>query len=172
MVLTTATRAEKSGLGEEATPQLLSALGNERLRVLGQMVGLLTRSQPHQSMTIGDIKRGLIAPIMLGQYVLAGRSADEGAGSPPVAALLWARVSDAVDTRLAAAKSARIDLASDEWKSGDIVWLTEAVGDLRLVPKMVARLRATDPTIRAIRVAAAASDGTVTVRTLDALDSA
>lgn len=161
--------AGQSNADTEPSPQLLAALGNERLRVLGQIVGLLTRSQPHQSMTIGDVKSGLIAPIMLGQYVLAGRPQEDGAGSPPVAALLWARVSDTVDARLTAAKSARIDLAPGEWKSGDIVWLTEAVGDLRLVPKMVARLRATDPTIRAIRVASPSNGGTITVRTLDAL---
>lgn len=161
--------AERSDAVSEPTPQLLAALGNERLRVLGQLVGLLTRSQPHQSMTIADIKRGLIAPIMLGQYVLAGRQTDENAGSSPVAALLWARVSDTVDARLTAAKSARIELASNEWRSGDIVWLTEAVGDLRLIPNMVARLRATDPTIRTIRVASPSSDGTMTVRTLDAV---
>ena len=131
------------------------------------IVGLLTRSQPHQSMTVSDIKRGLIAPIMLGQYILAGRSAAEGAGSPPVAVLIWAKVSDAVDQRLTAANSARIELASDEWNSGNIVWLTEAVGDLRLVPQMVARLRSADPTIQAIRVASSQGDGTIAVRTLD-----
>lgn len=167
MVGSTGALAEKGAEGGEPTPQLLAALGNERMRVLGQIVGLLTRSQAHQSMTIADIKRGLIAPIMLGQYILAGRSHEEGAGSPPVAVLIWARVSDSVDQRLTAAQSAKIDLAPDEWKSGDIVWLTEAAGDLRLVPQMVVRLRATDPTIRAIRVASPAGDGTIAVRTLD-----
>ncbi len=159
--------ADQGAAAAEPSPQLLAALGNERMRVLGQIVGLLTRSQPHQSMTIADIKRGLIAPIMLGQYVLAGRPSEEGAGSPPVAVLIWARVSDAVDQRLAAAQSAKIELASGEWRSGDIVWLTDAAGDLRLVPQMVTRLRATDPTIRAIRVASPAGDGKIAVRTLD-----
>lgn len=159
--------AEQMVAGGEPTPQLLAALGNERVRVLGQIVGLLTRSQPHQSMTVADIKRGLIAPIMLGQYILAGRSNEGGGGAPPAAVLLWARVSDAVDERLAAAQSARIELTSQEWNGGDIVWLTEAAGDLRLVPQMVARLRAADPSIRAIRVASPAGDGTIAIRTLE-----
>lgn len=150
----------------EPTPQLLAALGNERMRVLGQIVGLLTRSAPHQSMTIGDIKKGLLAPIMLGQYMLAGRGKDDTTGSVPVTALIWARVSDQVDQRLMQARSAAINLAAEEWQSGDIVWLTEAVGDLRAVPEMVERLRSTDPRIRAIRVAATGADGKVTIRTL------
>jgi hemolysin-activating ACP:hemolysin acyltransferase len=167
MVQSTGAFAERSAEAGEPTPQLLAALGNERMRALGQIVGLLTRSAHHQTMTIADIKRGLIAPIMLGQYILAGRSNEGGAGSPPVAALIWARVSEAVDQRLTAAQSARIELAPDEWNTGDIVWLTEATGDLRLVPQMVVRLRATDPTIRAIRVASPAGDGKIAVRTLD-----
>jgi hemolysin-activating ACP:hemolysin acyltransferase len=150
----------------ELTPQLLAALGKERTRALGQIVGLLTRSAPHQTMTIADIKHGLLAPIMLGQYLLAGRTSEETSGAPPAAALIWARVSEAVDQRLATAGTAKIRLTSQECRSGEIVWLTEAAGDLRLIPKMVARLRASDPSIHTIRVAVPAADGSITVRTL------
>jgi hemolysin-activating ACP:hemolysin acyltransferase len=158
--------ASNAAHDSEATPQLLAALGNERIRVLGQIVGLLTRSAAHQNMTIADIKTGLLAPVMLGQYMLAGRSNDHATGSVPVTALIWARVSDQVDQRLTQTASAAIDLSAEEWRSGDIVWLTEAVGDLRAIPEMIERLRSTDTKISAIRVASPGVDGKITVRTL------
>lgn len=158
--------AGAAGAGQDNESALLAALGNERMRALGQMVGLLTRSAPHQSMTIGDVKAGLIAPLLLGQYMLAGNAVAAGGAVAPTTALIWARVATDVDQRLANLKSTRITLAPAEWNGGCIVWMTEAFGDLRLLPDMIARLRQSDWLDKTVRIVSRGSDGVVAVRTL------
>ena len=54
-------------------------------------------------------------------------------------------------------------LKPDEWKSGDILWLVDAVGEGRIVEAMLKRLVATEWKGREARMRVRAPDGTFRV---------
>jgi hemolysin-activating ACP:hemolysin acyltransferase len=68
----------------------------------------------------------------------------EGAILPsPFAVALWAFVSPEVDRRLSEDTNLPVRLAADEWQSGNIFWIVDAVGDPTIVPAFLEELVAT-----------------------------
>ncbi|TDN21111.1 toxin-activating lysine-acyltransferase, partial [Lactobacillus crispatus] len=61
----------------------------------------------------------------------------------PYAAALWAKVSPEVDRRLSVDKTLPLRLAADEWQSGDILWIIDAVGHPDIVPAFLEEFTAT-----------------------------
>ena len=55
----------------------------------------------------------------------------------PVALVLWARVSAEIDARLSAAPRHPIRLHPNEWQSGDVIWIIDAVGEPKAVQQCV-----------------------------------
>lgn len=157
-----------AGSSADAEARKRVVMANQRTRALGQIVALLTRSEVHQRMTVADIKSSIVPPVLLGQFVFAGRSMGEGAGAVPVTALLWARVSVEADQRLLQSDKVRPEIAANEWASGPVVWLTDAAGDLRALPQMIERLCQNEWKGHMVRIASRGADGVRTVRTLNA----
>jgi len=62
----------------------------------------------------------------------------------PVAVALWARVSDAIDARLAGSLDKPVDLRPAEWSTGENYWLMAMAGDPRAVPAFLGQLEARD----------------------------
>ncbi len=94
---------------------------------LGQVVSVLLRSPIYRHLTIGDLEWLVIPAIQAGQFsILETR----GAVDRPLGVALWASVSQAVDRRLTAQKTAGLvpfRLAPADWRSGDILWLMDLI---------------------------------------------
>lgn len=96
--------------------------------MLGDIVSVLAVSPSHRNLRVSDLTRAVLPALASGQYKIA-LGQDEITGySRPVATVLWARVSSTVDQRLAANIAAGVQIAADEWISGDTLWIVEAAG--------------------------------------------
>jgi len=123
---------------EEAKRQ--AAIAIRHSLAFAQMVSVLMRSPHYKHYTLADLEWLVIPPLLTGQFSLAEARAQEGGPSIAVAVVLWASVSPEVDKRLSENLSAPIRLRPDEWRSGDILWLVDAVGDARVVPQFLKQL--------------------------------
>jgi len=85
---------------------------------LGEMCWLLSQSPNHRhALFCADLEWLVMPPLMQGQYRLFY------AEGRPVGVALWAFVSDTVEQRLAGGGR----IGSEDWRSGDRVWLVEIV---------------------------------------------
>lgn len=104
-----------------------------------QIVTVLMRSPVHKHLSLADLEWLVFPPLMTGQFAVAEAKQKEG-GSVPAAVVLWASVSSEVDKKLSENLQAPIKLRPDEWKSGNHLWLVEAVGDARVLPELLKQL--------------------------------
>ena len=86
--------------------------------MLGEIVWLMSQSQAHRKIAIGDLDRVVAPAIANGQYRVFR------AGKKPVGVAFWAFVSEETDKRLLAGGG---PLQAGEWKSGEILWLVEVI---------------------------------------------
>ena len=84
--------------------------------------------------------------------------------SVPVAVAVWATVSAEVDKKLSENLHVPIRLRPDEWQSGDILWLIDAVGDPRVVPQLLRQLVETAFKGREAKMLARAENGKMIVQ--------
>jgi cytolysin-activating lysine-acyltransferase len=94
----------------------------------GGVVGLLMRSPAHRHFTLTDLEWYLLPPLALGQFMV-GETRLQNGQALPLALVLWARVSAEVDARLSAEVRHPVRLQPNEWQSGDVYWILDAVGD-------------------------------------------
>jgi len=86
--------------------------------ILGEIIWLMTRSPNHRYFFISDLEWMVMQPVSLGQFrVFHG---DEY----PVGVLFWAYVNEEVENRL---KLGVTKLSPADWKSGDRLWLVDAI---------------------------------------------
>jgi hemolysin-activating ACP:hemolysin acyltransferase len=143
-----------------------AAAARRSTAAFGQIMALMMRSPQHQRVTVGDL-RGLVAPIVMsGQYALAGKRFQQGGFARPVAAVLWARVSDAVDQRLTAAAAGPLTLDRSEISSGNSIWIIDVLGDGQMIQGMIKRLAETQWKGQQIKLRTVDQDKTVSVRTI------
>jgi hemolysin-activating ACP:hemolysin acyltransferase len=89
---------------------------------------VLSRSPVHKHYSLADIEWMVMPPVATGQSYVVEIADKERGFRAPIAAVTWALVSQEVDTRLREAAGQRVRLRPDEWKSGEIGWLIDAVG--------------------------------------------
>src|SRR5215470_6954575 len=133
-----------------------------------QIVSVLMRSPRYRHYTLGDLEWLVVPALATGQWRVVGAQSKQNGVSIPVAVALWAMVSAEVDKKLSENLHVPIRLRPDEWKSGDILWLVDAVGDPRAVPQVLKQLLETSFKGREAKVRAAGEDGKITVRRLGA----
>jgi hemolysin-activating ACP:hemolysin acyltransferase len=131
-----------------------------------QIVALLMRSPAHKHHTLADLEWLVFPPLLSGQFAVAEARNKDGQAVGPAAALLWASVSPEVDRRLSANLNAPIRLSASEWKSGDILWLVDAVGDARVVEAILKGLSEKTFKGRAVKMRSRGKDNKVTVTTI------
>ena len=86
--------------------------------ILGEIIWMMTRSPNHRYFFISDLEWMVMQPVSLGQFrVFHG---DEY----PVGVLFWAYVNEEVENRL---KLGVTKLSPSDWKSGDRLWLVDAI---------------------------------------------
>ena len=136
-----------------------------------QIVSLLMRSAQHKRYPIGALEWLVIPPLLTGQFSIAEARSKQSGASAPVAVVLWARVSPEVDKRLSENLDRPIQLRPREWRSGDLLWVVEAVGDARVLPPLLKRLGESTFKGREVKVRRRGADGKVAVSTLKAMVS-
>ena len=133
-----------------------------------QIVSVLMRSPYHKHLALSDLEWLVLPPLLAGQFGVGQASARKGAPTLPAAVALWARVSPDVDKRLSENANVPIRLRPDEWRSGDILWLVEIVGDPRVVPQLMKRLGDTAFKGRDVKIRARGEDGKPVAKTVAA----
>jgi cytolysin-activating lysine-acyltransferase len=109
--------------------QVGAALSKLFAASIGDVVVVLSRSPAHKHYSLADIEWKVLPPLAAGQFYVAEAADKERGFRAPVAVLTWALVSEEVDRRLSeqgVGRGAR--LRPDEWQSGEIAWLIDAVG--------------------------------------------
>ncbi len=142
---------------------------SQRLAVaVGELVGLMLRSQRHRERRIADLRWLAMPAIRLGQYAMVTAQSKSHGYTAPVAAVLWARVSETIDKRLSESLAEPIRLGPREWRSGEILWLVDAIGDDAAIAALVKRLRSKEWMGKAVKARVTDAKGEVKVRTIQA----
>jgi len=131
-----------------------------------QIVSLLMQSPLYRHYAIADLEWLVIPPLASGMFALAEAKAQADGPGFPVAAVLWASVSEDVDRRLSENVTAPIRLRPDEWRSGERMWVIAAIGDPRVTQGLLQQLRTTAFKDRDVKVRQAGDGGKLEVRTL------
>lgn len=103
-----------------------------KLPILGPALWLYARDPVKKFMFLGDTDWAVLPPIILDQCRLYTK------GGLPYAFITWAYVSDAVDERL---RSSQPKIAPHEWKSGEHIWLIDAVAPFGQLDETLKELR-------------------------------
>jgi hemolysin-activating ACP:hemolysin acyltransferase len=98
--------------------------------ILGQILTLMLQSPNHRHYSLSDLEWMVLPPLKFGQVAMAETKPDQSGSSLPMAVVFWASVSPEVDRRISSNLSAPIRLRPDEWRSGDILWIADMVGDM------------------------------------------
>ena len=101
--------------------------------VLGEVVWLMSQSALHKQFFISDLEWFVMTPVLLQQFRMFY------ADDRPVGVLLWAFVSDEVEARLSQGIT---KLRPRDWKSGDKLWIVEAIAPFGGAEEMVKDLKA------------------------------
>jgi hemolysin-activating ACP:hemolysin acyltransferase len=106
-----------------------------------RIVSVLSQSPHYKHYTLSDLEWLVVPPILTGQCAVMEATVNDH--QVPVSAALWASVSEEVDKRLSESLLTPIRLRPDEWRSGEILWLIDAVGDPRAIPHLLRQLQET-----------------------------
>ncbi len=136
-----------------APPQLSSELSAEFKRraakskqlqaSFGEIVGLLMRTPKLEKMPLSYLEQMVVPAITTGQFMIAEAQAKKSGFVTPVAAVLWASVSEEIDRRLSDKTAEAVKLDPKDWKSGDIPWVIVAAGDQRVIKVLLQRIQET-----------------------------
>jgi cytolysin-activating lysine-acyltransferase len=113
-----------------------------------------------------DLEWLVVPAVLNGQFFIAEAQLKGNGMVAPVGVVLWASVSPAVDQRLAAAPSSPLRLQPAEWRSGEHLWVIEAIGDGDVVQAMLKRKLEKDWTSRTVKMRVRDKAGVMQVGTL------
>ncbi len=88
----------------------------------------------------------------------------------PIAVVLWARVSSEVDRRLSDTENETTALNINEWRSGNIPWIIEAIGERKALGKLLHQLVTTVFKTTPPKMRTTGADGKPTVGRLERVD--
>ncbi len=140
-----------------------AAMAREVSANFGQVVSLFMRSRSHRFQMLADLEYLVVPAIATRQFRVAeGVSAEAGLVAP-VAAVIWASVSAEVDQRLAQALDQPIRLKPEEWKSGDIVWIVDTVGEPKAINALLQHLKQNEMKDSRVKMRVMGKDGKPTL---------
>ncbi len=152
--------AGSSATSEEQELRARRALGAKMVVAsFGEIVSLLMRSSAYKHFSLSDLEWLVIPPVLTQQFVLAAARKGESGIPAPIAVALWASVSSEVDEKLMTMTSGPLRLRPDEWKSGDILWLIDAIGPPQVLGDLVDNLHKNVFKGRPLKVRARGEDG-------------
>jgi hemolysin-activating ACP:hemolysin acyltransferase len=162
--------AEAAAAAKSLPPEELKKRAEASQRVataVGEIVTLMVRSPRHRDHKLADLRWRVLPAVRTGQYALIQAQSKSHGLVAPVATVLWASVSADVDKRLSEQLGEPIRLGPREWKSGDILWLIDAIGDDRAVAALVQRLRAKEWKDKPVKARVTDREGQVKVRLIE-----
>lgn len=116
-----------------------AAVSKAVMAAFGEIVTVLMRTQEHRGKSLSDLEWLAVPAVTTGQFALAEAQSKTNGMMAPVGLILWASVSPEVDARLRAELASGLTLKPNEWRSGDILWVVEAVGDPKILQAMLQR---------------------------------
>lgn len=134
----------------------------------GQVVSVLMRAPHYKHYSLADLEWMVVPPLVTSQFSIVEAQSRKNGMSAPVCVVLWANVSAEVDARLSASPGEQIRLKPNEWRSGDILWVIDAIGDARAVTAVLKRLRENEWQGRAVKIRTRTKEGKAVVRVLEA----
>jgi cytolysin-activating lysine-acyltransferase len=153
--------------GPEIQPQSNRVVMNQQM-VLAQIITLMLQSPNYRHFSLSDLEWMVFPPLKLGQVAMAEAKPDQSGSRQPLAVMFWAAVSAEVDKRIASNLSAPIRLRPDEWRSGDILWIADMIGDMNAGHMLIKNVLATTLAGRSVRVRSLDSDGRPILLEIDA----
>lgn len=117
-----------------------------RLRAahFADIISVLMRSPAYNEMSLGQLRQRIVPPFLANQYVIAhAKQKDGGKPAFPAGVAFWAQVSDEIDARLTNEPGTAAQLAPQEWKSGNNLWIIEIVSPQNLAPMIINQLNNT-----------------------------
>ena len=108
--------------------------GLSKLPILGPALWLYARDPVKKFMFIGDLDWAVLPPVVLDQCRLYTKS------GLPYAFVTWALLNETVAERL---RSGQPKIAPHEWKSGDEVWIIDAIAPFGQLEETLKELRET-----------------------------
>ena len=126
---------------------------------LVQIITLMLQSPNYRHFSLSDLEWMVFPPLKLGQIAMAESKPDQSGSRQPLAVVFWASVSAEVDRRISSNLSAPVRLRPDEWRSGDILWIADMIGDMSAGHALVKNILDTALAGRTVRVRSLDSDG-------------
>ena len=141
-------------------------------QLFANVIAVLMRDVTYRELRLKDLERTVIPPIVAGQCVVAHTRATKDGPLIPIALTMWARVSDAIDKRLASNLDKPFVLKPNEWASGDNVWMVVLAGDRKALTEFLEQVLAKDLKGKTVKMRTTAKDGTRGVKMLAAGNAA
>ena len=115
--------------------------GMKRLATsLGEIVMLLMQTERYKALPLIELNMRVVPAITHKQFFLAEAQSRTSGMSGPVGLVLWARVSDEINAKLASSADNKIILTPKDWVSGSNYWVVEAIGAPQLLKAMLGHL--------------------------------
>ena len=135
---------ETASTTPEIPPQQIGAVVSKLVSAsIGDIAVVFSRSPGHKHYTYADLEWMILPAVLSGQYYVAEFQHTETGARTPVAAVLWASVSDETDRRLAATPGQKIRLRPDEWASGQHLWIVDLAGEPQVIAHALQMLATT-----------------------------
>lgn len=160
--------APSGGAPASDESQRRAAIAQRRSLAFRQIVTVLMRTSTHKHLALADLEWLVFPPLLTGQFSVASVKSKDGKTTLPAAVALWASVSADVDKRLSENLNAPVRLRPDEWRSGEVLWLVEALGDERIVPTLLKQLCESTFKGKDVKVRARGDQGQMAVKSLRA----
>lgn len=140
-----------------------AAVSKAVMATFGQIATVLMRTPEYKGYTLGDLEWLAVPAVMTGQFSLAEAQSKATGMMAPVGLVLWANVSAEIDRRIRENPAAPIRLKPEEWKSGDILWVVDAIGDPKILQAMLEQTSAREWKGRAANIRMRAQDGSMRI---------
>jgi hemolysin-activating ACP:hemolysin acyltransferase len=145
-----------------------SAASKNILAAFGEITSILMRSPQHKHHSLADLEWLVVPAVMTGQFTIAEAHSKANGLTVPVGMVFWASLSDEVEKRLSESLDVPLRLKPEEWKSGNNLWLVEAIGDQKVTQAILKRLAANEWAGRVVRFRGRDKDGKPKIGVLSA----
>ena len=133
----------------------------------GEIVSVLLRAKDYRTKSIAALEDMAVPAVLTGQFSLAQAQSAANGLTSPIGVIFWARVSPEIDQRLAASIATEpVHLKTADWRSGQVLWIVDAVGEPKVIEAMLTRLVETEWKGKEVRMRARAKDQSFTVGVL------
>lgn len=140
--------------------------GKLAIATFGEIVSVLMRSPQYRNYTLADLD-WLVAPALGNRQFSLIQTPNEKTNMPKSAGVvMWASVSKDIEDRILANTGKPIQLTAEDRRSGDNFWITDAVGERRILSAAIQNLRNKVFKSHPVRTFVRAEDGSIKIAQL------